>query len=60
MLLINNVTAVTVDAQRRIITDAAIAVEGGRIADIGKASELILGIRVLSASTAMGCWHCRG
>ena len=42
MLLITNVTAVTVDARRRIITDAAIAVEGGRIADIGKASDLTL------------------
>ncbi|MCE2529430.1 MAG: hypothetical protein J4G11_06135, partial [Acidimicrobiia bacterium] len=42
MLLITNVTAVTVDARRRIITDAAIAVEGGCIADIGKASDLAL------------------
>ena len=40
MLLINNVTAVTVDAQRRIITEAAIAVAGDRIAEVGKASDL--------------------
>ena len=36
MLLIENVTAVTVDATRRIITDAAIAVDGARIAEVGK------------------------
>jgi len=41
MLLITNVTAVTVDAQRRIVTDAAILVEDERIAEIGKATDLM-------------------
>ncbi|MCL4459124.1 MAG: amidohydrolase [Chloroflexi bacterium] len=40
MLLITNVIAVTVDARRRIIIDAAIAVDGDRIAAIGKAAEI--------------------
>ena len=36
MLLIHDVTAVTVDATRRIVTDAAIAIDGERIIEIGK------------------------
>jgi cytosine/adenosine deaminase-related metal-dependent hydrolase len=41
MHLISPVTAVTMDAQRRIITDAAIAVEGPCIAAVGKAADLL-------------------
>jgi 5-methylthioadenosine/S-adenosylhomocysteine deaminase len=40
MLLIDDVTAVTLDPTRRIITGASIAVEGERIAAIGKSAEL--------------------
>ncbi len=40
MLLIDNVTAVTVDATRRIVAEAAIAVDGERIAEVGKARDL--------------------
>ena len=40
MLLIDGVTAVTIDAQRRIVLDAAIALDGERIAAVGKAAEL--------------------
>ena len=40
MLLITDVTAITVDARRRIVTDAAIAVDGDRIAEVGKAADL--------------------
>ena len=40
MLLISPVTAVTMDARRRIISQAAIAVEGQRIAALGKAADL--------------------
>lgn len=40
MQLISNITAVTMDARRRIVTDAAILVEGTRIMDVGKASAL--------------------
>src|SRR5258706_10329246 len=32
--------AITVDSQRRIIRDASIVVEGGRISRVGKAAEL--------------------
>ncbi|MDP6701020.1 MAG: amidohydrolase [Candidatus Latescibacteria bacterium] len=41
MLLVTNVTAVTVDAQRRIVTAAAILVEDERIAEIGKTADLV-------------------
>ena len=41
MILITNVTAVTVDTQRRIVTDAAILVEDESIAEIGKAADLM-------------------
>jgi cytosine/adenosine deaminase-related metal-dependent hydrolase len=40
VLLIENVTAVTVDSERRIVTDAAIAVDGERIAAIGKVAAM--------------------
>lgn len=40
MLLIDNVIAVTMDAQRRIINDAAIAIDGERIACVDSAVEL--------------------
>jgi cytosine/adenosine deaminase-related metal-dependent hydrolase len=40
MLLIHDVTAVTLDARRRIVTEAAIAVEADRIAAVGKAADL--------------------
>ena len=41
MLLITDVTAVTVDEKRRIITDSAIAIEKDRIVGIGKSTDLI-------------------
>ena len=41
MLLISPVTAVTLDARRRIVTEAAIAVKGTRIAALGKAADLL-------------------
>ena len=41
MLLIHQVTAVTMDARRRIIADAAIVVEGGRLLAVGKAADLM-------------------
>ncbi|HZQ09514.1 MAG TPA: hypothetical protein VFD70_23245 [Anaerolineae bacterium] len=40
MLLVSNITAVTVDAQRRIVTRAAMAIEGEYIVAVGKAGEL--------------------
>ncbi len=39
-LLIRHVTAVTVDAERRVLEDAAIAVAGGRITAIGADADL--------------------
>jgi cytosine/adenosine deaminase-related metal-dependent hydrolase len=41
MLLLHNITAVTVDTRRRIITNAAILIENNHIAAIGKAIEII-------------------
>ncbi|MBI4259231.1 MAG: amidohydrolase [Actinobacteria bacterium] len=41
MLLVTDVTAVTVDDRRRIVTDAAIAVDGDRIVEVGKAVDLL-------------------
>lgn len=40
MMIISNVTAVTVDPQRRILAGAAIAVDGERIAAIGTDAEI--------------------
>jgi len=40
MLLIAPVTAITMDGERRVIVDAGIAVDGTRIAAVGKATEL--------------------
>jgi cytosine/adenosine deaminase-related metal-dependent hydrolase len=40
MLLIGPVTAITMDAERRVIGDAAIAVDGPFIAGVGKASDV--------------------
>ena len=40
MILVAPVTAITMDAQRRILTDAAIAIDGSRIAAVGKAADL--------------------
>ncbi len=40
-LLIKNANyVVTVDSERRVIRDGAVAIEGMRIADVGKSSEL--------------------
>jgi len=40
VLLVTDVTALTMDVDRRIIRDAAIAIEGRRIVEVGKAAEL--------------------
>jgi 5-methylthioadenosine/S-adenosylhomocysteine deaminase len=39
-LVVRNATVVTVDAQRRVIRDGAVAVQGGRIAAVGPAAEV--------------------
>ena len=39
-LVVRNGTVVTVDAQRRVIADGAVAVEGGRIVAVGPAAEV--------------------
>ncbi len=41
MLLVTDVTAVTMDAERRVVGDAAIAIDGPRIAAVGKAVDLL-------------------
>lgn len=41
MFLLTNLQAVTVDPQRRIFSDAAIAIDGDRIADVGRRDELV-------------------
>jgi 5-methylthioadenosine/S-adenosylhomocysteine deaminase len=39
-LVVRNATVVTVDEQRRVIHDGAVAILGGRIAAVGKAAEI--------------------
>jgi 5-methylthioadenosine/S-adenosylhomocysteine deaminase len=39
-LVVRNATVVTVDAQRRVIRDGAVAILGGRIAAVGPAAEI--------------------
>jgi 5-methylthioadenosine/S-adenosylhomocysteine deaminase len=39
-LLVRHATVVTVDAQRRVIPDGAVAIEGGRIAAVGAAADI--------------------
>src|SRR5579885_2942329 len=39
-MLLHNTTIITVDSQRRIITDGALVVQGDRITAVGKAAEL--------------------
>jgi len=41
VLLITDVTAVTMDPDRRIIDDAAVAIDGSRIVAVGKAADLV-------------------
>ena len=41
MLLVTDVTAVTMDAERRVLSDAAVAIDGARIADVGKTDALV-------------------
>jgi cytosine/adenosine deaminase-related metal-dependent hydrolase len=41
VLLVTDVTAVTMDRDRRVITDGAIAIDGERIASVAKTSELL-------------------
>ena len=41
MFVLSGLTAVTVDKDRRIITDAAIVVSADRIADIGKREQIL-------------------
>jgi cytosine/adenosine deaminase-related metal-dependent hydrolase len=40
VLLVTDVTAVTMDGDRRVITGAALAIDGNRIAAVGKTAEL--------------------
>src|ERR1700730_14078729 len=40
VLLVTDVTAVTMDGNRRVITGAALAIDGNRIAAVGKTAEL--------------------
>ena len=39
-LVVRHATVVTVDAQRRVIADGAVAIQGGRIAAVGPAAEI--------------------
>ena len=39
-MLLDNCTVVTMDAERRILRDAAIVVQGNSIAAVGKSSEI--------------------
>jgi cytosine/adenosine deaminase-related metal-dependent hydrolase len=40
VLLVTDVTAITMDADRRVVADAAIAIDGARIVAVGKAGDL--------------------
>ncbi len=53
MLLIDSVTAVTVDATRRIVTGAAIAIDGERIVEVGPSADLRA--RFVGAEIIDGC-----
>jgi len=41
VLLVTDVTAVTMDPRRRVISDAALAIDGSRIVDVAKAADLV-------------------
>jgi cytosine/adenosine deaminase-related metal-dependent hydrolase len=41
VLLVTDVTAVTMDTERRVLSDAAVAIDSARIADVGKTDALV-------------------
>ena len=53
-ILITHGTVITVDAQRRVIDDGAVAVEGARIVDVGRAADLAPRYRPATTIDASG------
>jgi 5-methylthioadenosine/S-adenosylhomocysteine deaminase len=53
-LLVRHGTIVTVDRDRRVIADGAIAVEGGKIVEVGKAAEIEARVRAKETLDAGG------
>jgi 5-methylthioadenosine/S-adenosylhomocysteine deaminase len=53
-ILITHGTVITVDAQRRVIDDGAVAIDGTRIADVGRAADLAARYRPANTIDASG------
>ena len=53
-ILITHGTVITVDAQRRVIDDGAVAIDGTRIADVGRAADLAARYRAATTIDASG------
>ena len=53
-LIVTHATVITVDAQRRVIDDGAVAIDGTRIADVGRAAEIAARYRAADTIDASG------
>src|SRR5919112_102301 len=53
-LIVSHGTVITVDAQRRVIEDGAVAIDGTRIADVGRASDIAARYRAGDTVDASG------
>ena len=59
-ILIRNGTILTVDGERRIVTDGAVAVRGERIVAVGRRPISMPPIRRKKPSMPLSSWSCPG